>query len=110
MKVLDLVGSVTEVAMNVAVLAEPTVAGALYVTDAVVAPVSDPRPERLDQFTPAFFESLFAVAVISCVVFWSIANGLEGEKVTLIGGLIVMLRPLVVAALPTESISLTVNG
>ena len=28
----------------------------------------------------------------------------------LIGGLIVMLRPLVEAVLPTESISLTVNG
>jgi hypothetical protein len=38
------------------------------------------------------------------------ANGLDGENVTLIGGLMVMLRPLVEAVLPTESTNLTVNG
>ena len=109
-KVLDLVGSVTEVAVNVAVLAAPTVAGALYVIEVVDAAVSEPRPVTADQLTPALPGSLFAVAVISCVVFWSMVNGLVGENVTLIAGLIEMLSPVVVAALPTESTSLTVNG
>lgn len=38
------------------------------------------------------------------------ANGCAGDRVTVIGGLIVMLKPLVVAVFPTESINLTVNG
>jgi hypothetical protein len=36
-------------------------------------------------------------------------NGLVGEKVTLIAGLMVMLRLLEAAVLPTESTSFTVN-
>ena len=43
-------------------------------------------------------------------MFWSIEKGCDGDKVTLSAGLIVMLSPLVVAVLPTESVSLTANG
>jgi hypothetical protein len=75
-----------------------------------VGPLSEPSPVSADQVTPALLGSLFTVAVISCDVFWSIAKGSVGDSVTLIGRLIVILRPLVVAVFPTESVSLTVNG
>ncbi len=75
-----------------------------------VCPLSEPSPVSVDQLTPALFGSLLTVAVINCVVFWSIAKGCVGDRVMLIGGLIVMLRPLVVAVLPTESVSFTANG
>ena len=109
-KVADLVGSVTEVAVKVEILGEVTVVGALKVIVVDAGPVSEPSPVTADQVTPALLKSLLTVAVINCVVFWSIAKGSAGDKVTLIGGLIVMLRPVVVAVLPTESVSLTVNG
>ena len=89
--VADLVGSVTEVAVNVAVLATPTVPGALYVVEVIVEPVTDPRPVATDQFTPALFGSLFTVAVTNCVLPWSSVTGLTGENPTVIAGLIVML-------------------
>ena len=62
--VADLVGSVTDVALKVAVLATVTDAGALYVAEVVVWPVSEPRPVTVDQVTPAVgLGSLFTVAV-----------------------------------------------
>ena len=75
-----------------------------------VEPLRDPKPVSPDQETPAVAGSLLTVAVINCVVFWSIEKGCAGARLTLIGGLIVMLSPLVVAVLPTESVSLTLNG
>ena len=75
----------------------------------VIEPLNEPSPVTVDQVTPALLGSLFAVAVISWLVFWSMANGLVGENVTLIAGLIAILRVLVEAVLPTESVSLTLN-
>jgi hypothetical protein len=109
-KLADLLGSVIDVAVNVAMLVVEMLAGALYVTVLVVDPLNEPSPVSVDQVTPALLGSLFTVAVINCEVFWSIENGCAGEKVTLMAGLIVMLRPLVVAEFPTESVSLTENG
>ena len=109
-KLADLVGSVIEVAVNVAMLVEAIVAGALYVIVVVVEAVSDPSPVNADHVTPALAGSLLTVAVTNWVVFWSMAKGCAGARITLIGELMVMLRPLVVALLPTESISLTAKG
>ena len=75
----------------------------------VVEPLKKPAVGT-DQVTPALLGSLFTVAVIICGVFSSIAKGCAGDKEILIGGLIVMLRPVVVAVFPTESVNLTVNG
>ena len=60
--------SVIEVAVKVAMLAEPMEAGALYVVVVVVDQVSEPNPVTADQVTPALAGSLLTVAVISCVV------------------------------------------
>jgi hypothetical protein len=49
------------------------------------------------------------VAVTSCVLVWSSVTGPVGDKVTEMAGLIVMLRVPVVAVLPSESVTFTVN-
>jgi hypothetical protein len=68
-KLADLVGSVTEDAVNVAMLVTVIVVGALYVIVLDVEPVREPRPVNPDQVTPALFGSLFTVAVTNCAVF-----------------------------------------
>jgi len=75
-----------------------------------VDPLNEPAPVSEDQVTPALLGSLLTVAVMSCVVFWSIEKGCAGDRLMLIGPLIVMLKPLVVAVLPTESVNFTENG
>ena len=108
-KILDLVGSVTEVAVKVAELATVTVAGALYVAEVVVWPLKVPRPVTVDQFTPALLGSLLTVAVTNCVLLWSSVTGLAGDRPTVIATLMVMLRFPVVAVKPSESVTLTLN-
>lgn len=66
--VADLVGSVTDVAVNEAMLEEVIVTGALYVTVVDVGPLIAPAPVNVDHVTPALPGSLFTVAVINCVV------------------------------------------
>ena len=104
-----MVGSVFDVAVNVAVLAALTLEGALYVVEVVVEPLSDPSPVTADQFTPALLGSLLTVAVTSFVSPWSRVTGLLGDNATLIAALIVILRLPVVAVKPSESVTLTVN-
>ena len=89
--VADLVESVTEVAVNVAVPDPLIVDDALYVVEVVVEPVSAPRPDTADQFTPALLGSLVTVAVTNCVLPRSSVAGLRGENPMVIAGLIVIL-------------------
>jgi hypothetical protein len=80
------------------------------VTVVAVAPVSVPSPVTVDQFTPEpETGSLFTVAVTSCVFPWSRVTGPVGDNVTVMAGLIVMLREPVVAVNPRESVTLTVK-
>jgi hypothetical protein len=65
-KVADFVVSVTEVAVTVAVNALVTEAGALYVAEVVVWPLSVPLPETPHD-TPAFFASFVTEAVMETV-------------------------------------------
>ena len=65
----DFVTSVIDVAVNVAVLAKATTAGALYVIVVDVDPLSEPRPVTADHVTPALSGSLLTVAVTNCVLF-----------------------------------------
>ena len=68
-----------------------------------------PRPVTVDQVTPAWLGSLATVAVINCVVPWSIDFGLLGDNVTEIAAVIVIEREPVVAVKPRESVTFTVN-
>ena len=109
-KVFDLVGSVTDVAVNVVLLAAVTLAGALYVVVVVVEPLKEPRPVTADHVTPAAgLGSLLTVAVTDCVLVWSSVTGPVGDNDTEIAALIVMLRLPVVAVLLTESVTFTVK-
>jgi hypothetical protein len=65
-KVADFVVSAIEVAVTVAVIAVFTEAGALYVAEVVVWPLSVPPPETA-HVTPALFESFATVAVMATV-------------------------------------------
>jgi hypothetical protein len=56
----------TEVAVTVAVVEVETVAGAVYTTEVVVLPLSEPGPERV-QDTPPLVLSLATTAVIVTV-------------------------------------------
>jgi len=56
------------VAVNVALLANATLPGALYVVDVVDEPESEPSPVTADHVTPAEAGSLLTVAVTNCVL------------------------------------------
>jgi len=92
--------SVTEVAVSVAVrLLAGAAGGALYVTEVLVALLSDPAPvggDRL-QVTPALFGSLSAVAVKSWVVLAGTVAVLA-ERETTIAGTVTVAGELRVAS------------
>jgi hypothetical protein len=111
-KLANLVGSVTEVALTVTVLAAAMLAGALYVT--VVAVAADKVPEPVagitDHVTPAVFGSLVTEAVMDSVPLCSSVTGAAGDVMaTTIAALIVMLRGPLVVLKPRESVTFTVK-
>ena len=66
-----LVGSLIDVAVMTTVVVVVTLTGALYVTPVVVAPLREPGPLVMVQFTPALLASLATVAVMAKVLPWS---------------------------------------
>jgi hypothetical protein len=82
---LDLVVSVTEVAVTVTEVFEVTVAGAVYVTGLPVVALNVPPPVTV-QVTPLPDESLATVAAMLRVCPWSIACAALGDTVTEIAG------------------------
>jgi len=71
----------TEVAVTVAVVEVETVAGAVYTTEVVVLPLSEPGPERV-QVTPPLVLSLATTAVIVTVAPGFSDCPEEGDRVT----------------------------
>jgi hypothetical protein len=80
----DFVGSLTEVAVTVAVIVLETEAGVLYVAALVVWLDSVPPPDT-PHVTPALFGSFDTVAVTLTVCPWSIVCVALGDKLTTIG-------------------------
>jgi len=104
--------SVIDVAVSVAVrLLAGASAGALYVTDVLVALLSDPTPVAGDklQVTPELLGSLLAVAVKSCVVLAATVAEL-GEMETAIAGTVTVTRELFVASVTEVAVMVTTTS